>query len=572
MTTFEAKSRPLWSTFMTAFIGLMIILVIGIFAISQQTFTKNMEEIVNIQTDVVNQQIVNNFEVYTNEIINISNQIQTKVSNLDLLVDKTDIEDLLETIIMLHTKYKRITLYSLDGDVLASSEPGLNIGHNILEEEWFIKAQEEQTTHYFSTPIDMELRDKITISKYIPTNKYQQYIVLKMDIDFSDMINIVNKSNLGVEGHISIINDNYEYIYTSKLTTSITDEEELLMFRNTILGNKEIKVKDQEMILIISTITNTPWRIGSYININDSILVRRNFVISTILFSVVFLVLSSLVFYTISKGITRPLNKLKDAMNNIEENEELDFVPVIASYPREVEILSYNYNKMMERIKSLMKRVIKEQDAQRKSELKALQNQINPHFLYNTLDSIVWMVENDENADASKMIMALSKLFKISISGGRNIITVKDELEHARSYLAIQQYRYKDKFTYEINVEDDAILNLDTMKLILQPLIENALYHGINKINDNGKITINVGMEEDLIKFSVADNGYGMTEERIEELYSILDNDDLSDGVGLKNIYQRLKVYYGKQSHLEIKSLADEGTRITIIVPAGDII
>ena len=181
------------------------------------------------------------------------------------------------------------------------------------------------------------------------------------------------------------------------------------------------------------------------------------------------------------------------------------------------------------------------------------------------------MVEDKQNDSAAEMIIALSKLFKISISGGRNIISVEDEINHARSYLFIQKIRYKDNFSYKINIEDKKILELETMKLILQPLIENAIYHGIDKINNTGIITINVGYENNLVKFEVSDNGYGMTEEKIEELYRVLDNDDLSDGVGIKNIYQRLKVYYDKQASLVITSKPDHGTNIKILIPAGDI-
>ncbi|MCR1809067.1 sensor histidine kinase [Haploplasma modicum] len=562
------KSKPLWLIITSTFVLMMTLLVIGIVFISQLTFSRNTNNITKIQAETINEQIVYNFEMYTNDIINISNQIQTLISNENIRVNKDKTLELINTVSYLDPKYEEISIYDLSGNLLVSTNND-SILSDVTKEDWFKEAKLDQTTHFYSRPEYVDGKYKISISKYVPIDKYNEYAILKMYLDFSDLINLADKSNLGNNGHISIINNRYEYIYSSK-TSDYTDETEIELFKTTILGNDTVKVNDLHMYFILSSISNTPWRIGVYLNINDNIQSSRAFLLSTTLFTTIFLVISSLIFYSISIGITRPLNKLKDAMSNIERDEKLDLTKVEITYPKEVEILSNNFNIMINRIDNLMNSVIKEKELQRKSELKALQNQINPHFLYNTLDSIVYMVDNNDNKSATMMILALSKLFKISISGGRNIITVKDEISHAESYLLIQQVRYKDKFTYEINIEDESILELKTMKLILQPLIENALYHGINKITDNGKIYINVSRYNELIKFEVIDNGYGMTEEKIKELYQMMDNDDLSDGVGIKNIYQRLKVYYGKSAKLEITSLADEGTSIIILIPVGD--
>lgn len=549
---------------------MIFILVLGIFTITQLTFTRNTDNIIKIQTESINEQIIYNFEVFTEDIIKISNQIQARLSNIDLNDDTKEVKNLFETINYLDKKYENITLYNLEGvELVWLKENGET---NVLDEDWFYEAVKDPSTYYYSTPNFINNGYKIKISKYIPLNKYQEFAVLKMDLDFSDLINLADKSNLGINGHVSIVNNNYDYVYSSKTSyEDFSNKEEISIFKEVIIGNKRIKIGDQSIYLMINTISNTPWRIGVFININESMIVRSNFIVSTLVLSSIFIVVSSLIYYSISKRISKPLNRLKDAMSNIDQIEKLDLIQVEISYPREVEILTNNFNMMINTIKSLMDSIIREKELQRKSELKALQNQINPHFLYNTLDSIVYMVEDKQNDSAAEMIIALSKLFKISISGGRNIISVEDEINHARSYLFIQKIRYKDNFSYKINIEDKKILELETMKLILQPLIENAIYHGIDKINNTGIITINVGYENNLVKFEVSDNGYGMTEEKIEELYRVLDNDDLSDGVGIKNIYQRLKVYYDKQASLVITSKPDHGTNIKILIPAGDI-
>lgn len=571
MNQFEAKSKPLWVTFTITFISLILMFIVSLISISQIMFTKNMDQIMDIQLDVINKQIVYNFELYTNEIINASNNIQARLANTDLENDNDEATDLLKTMIILDPKYQVLSLFSKNGKVLASSDKDFS-DLDDLGVEWFSNASRDNTTHHFSTPFYEDNKYEIIISKAIPTNKYKDEVVLMMQIDFTSMIELVEKSNLGKNSHISIVNEKYDYVYTSKINSAISNKEEINLFKELILGNSLLKIADEQMMFIISTITNTPWRLGAFINLNSNFAVKQNFITSIIIFSIGFLLISSLLFYFVIKRITRPLIELQNVMSEFKYSDEIIINKLEVSYPKEVEILNNNFNLMMERIDNLMKTVIKEQTEQRKSELKALQNQINPHFLYNTLDSIVYMVENEKNKDAAEMIIALSKLFKISISGGKNIISVKDELEHAKNYLLIQKVRYKDQFSFNINVIDPEILELETMKLILQPLIENALYHGINKMDDSGLITISVSYENDLINFTVKDNGYGMTQDKIDELYFRLNNDNLSDGVGLKNIYQRLKVYYGNRASLNITSEADNGTTITILIPAGDLL
>ena len=164
------------------------------------------------------------------------------------------------------------------------------------------------------------------------------------------------------------------------------------------------------------------------------------------------------------------------------------------------------------------------------------------------------------------MVVALDKLFRISISRGRNIITVKDELEHARSYLLIQSIRYADAFKYEFDI-DPEVVEYTTLKLILQPMIENAIYHGLKNRIDEGYIKISAKLVNTKVVFEISDNGYGMRKEKIEELYENFKNPDLNDGVGLKNIYLRLKIYYGDEADLLIESELDEGTTIKIIIP-----
>ena len=200
----------------------------------------------------------------------------------------------------------------------------------------------------------------------------------------------------------------------------------------------------------------------------------------------------------------------------------------------------------------------------RKAELRALQAQINPHFLYNTLDSIGWMCEEERTREAVEMVNALAKLFRISISKGHEIITVEKELEHARSYLKIEKFRYKEQFSYSFDVEEDC-LKYYCNKITLQPIIENAIYHGLDRMVDEGEIRISVKSRENHLIFVVEDNGIGMTEEQCREILEGTCGD--KTGIGIRNVNNRIKIYFGEEYGIQIYSELDEGTRVTITMP-----
>jgi two-component system sensor histidine kinase YesM len=221
---------------------------------------------------------------------------------------------------------------------------------------------------------------------------------------------------------------------------------------------------------------------------------------------------------------------------------------------------------MVSRIKFLMGQIVLEQEAKRKSEINALQAQINPHFLYNTLDSIVWMAEHEKNGDVITMVTALAKLFRISISKGKNIITVQEELEHVKNYLIIQTKRYKSKFKFEIEAQED-ILNYKTLKLILQPIVENSIYHGIEYMVDEGFIKISVGVIDGKLLFQVRDNGLGMAPETCKYLLVQETKSKSGSGVGVKNVHERIQLSYGKEYGLEIESELEIGTSVRIWLP-----
>ena len=216
-----------------------------------------------------------------------------------------------------------------------------------------------------------------------------------------------------------------------------------------------------------------------------------------------------------------------------------------------------------------MQDIVTEHEEKRKSEFDSLQAQINPHFLYNTLDVIVWQIENEKQSEAVHTVTALARFFRLSLGKGKNIVTVKAEIDHVKNYLMIQHMRFKNKFDYEFEVDED-VLELSSLKLMLQPLVENAIYHGMEFMDGDGLIKISTWREADELYLSVTDNGLGMTEDKVSLVLEGKSNsgNGRGSGIGVKNVNERIKLYFGEDYGLKIDSEPDVGTTIIIYLPA----
>ena len=279
-----------------------------------------------------------------------------------------------------------------------------------------------------------------------------------------------------------------------------------------------------------------------------------------------FLAVIAALFFTSS--IARPVGKLRLLMKKAEEGD-LN-VRFESEYNDEIGQLGNSFNNMINEISNLIEMVYIEQKSKREAELKTLQAQIKPHFLYNTLDTIQWMAQEHGANDIVEIIGALTRLFRIGLSKGKEMITVREELDHIRSYLIIQKARYGDKLEYEINF-DQEILDCSVLKLILQPLVENAIYHGIKERRGVGRIVITAKKMQDSLIFTVSDNGAGITEEKLSEINDMLESRRMhkgsSLGYGIFNINERIKLSFGNDWGLKYSSIRGEGTTVKIKHP-----
>ncbi|WWR17241.1 sensor histidine kinase [Lachnospiraceae bacterium JLR.KK008] len=401
----------------------------------------------------------------------------------------------------------------------------------------------------------------VTISQKMQDREgYERQVF--MDIRFSNIASYIDDVGIGRHGYCFIQDTDGNLVYHpqqqliySGLKEELTDDLRELPDGTYPYAN---------VIYTIRTLENCNWRIVG-VSFVDELITDKMEHIVRICLVLLLLVLSTVVVVGMlfSWLFAEPANRLARAMGEFEKEAE-NFQFAAVSGTREISALSASFGHMVVRIQKLMEQVREEEISLRKTELNALQAQINPHFLYNTLDSIAWMCEEERTKEAVEMVEALAQLFRISISKGHELITLEKEVQHARNYLKIQNYRYKNQFTYHFEVEESCLSYLCN-KITLQPIIENAIYHGIDRMVDEGSISIRICEEAQAIRMTVTDNGVGMTPQQCEEILC-RDAGDRT-GIGIKNVNDRIRIYFGEEYGLCITSELDEGTEVEIRIP-----
>ena len=317
--------------------------------------------------------------------------------------------------------------------------------------------------------------------------------------------------------------------------------------------------------MVYATIPYTEkWKLCTIID-DTKIHSHTQTIITTIVFfGIIITGLSIIVISKQSKKMAKPLELLTENMNQVKKGE---FIPIETNNNiKEFAYLESSYNEMVVKISQLIQEIYKQQNIARQSELRALQSQINPHFLYNSLDTIKWKAQDYEDDKIYSMVESLSNFFRISLSDGNEIITINQELMHTKYYLEILKIRYEDTMDFEIVVEDN-VKNCECLKIIVQPLVENALYHGLKNSIHKGLIKVNAFINDDNIYIEIKDNGIGITSEKLIKINNDLKNKVHIDHYGLYNINERLSVKYNNKFGFKIESEINEGTKITISFP-----
>lgn len=577
----KAEPSGMQSTVMFAIsvISISIMLILGIVmyfrfsVLSRQEITQSTQKLM--------EQAGENLEDYLGSMRQISDAVYYNViKENDLSNQDMDIQRGMNLLYEANRDNLRsIAIYNNYGSLLAA-EPlaSQKEDPDVTRQDWFKQAMGEMENMHFSTPHIQNLFDDGTFRYYwvislsrvveLTNNGDSQLGVLLVDMDYSNISRMMKQINTLNNGQYYYLCDsNGEIIYHMRqiqISDGIGSENSKAAAKYKD-GVYDETFQGERRKVIVNTISYTGWKLVGvipYSTFTHGMVNIRYFIMVLMLLMAMMLVIINRV---VSVRISRPILKLNNSVMEYEAGEKPE---IYMGGPLEIRHLGYSIQRSYEQIETLMKEIVLEQNERRKSELDALQSQINPHFLYNALESITWMVEGERNDDAVFMISQLAKLFRISLSKGRTVISVKDELQHAQSYMNIQKVRYKNAFSIVFDV-DPSIYSYCTVKLILQPILENAIAYGVSSMDDCGEIKVAGRLEDENIIFSVTDNGIGMSKEGVSLI--LTDSKRVhkhGSGVGLVNVNNRIQILFGKEYGLRIESEPDEGTSVSICIPA----
>lgn len=478
-----------------------------------------------------------------------------------------------------------LNIFSYRDDIFGIAILGEN-GQYIVEEEKRIRPIDYRKTYWYREALQRTLSPNIIpphIGSYLFENESDTFITFTVPVK-----NIISTARMGI-----VVLEIKEQILKELLTNRLAeagylfvqynrsgftssderapDSDYLVRLANMKRIEKELLNKNREIVLI-RDLDFSGIKLAAVLSIDE--LTRESNELKMILIIIIIATsaVASITASLLSNIIAKPVKELGSTILKVEQGDldaRVENLP-----PDEFGDLGISFNHMVERIEQLLVEIREEEVKLRKSELRALQAQIHPHFLYNTLDSINWLSRENRNEDVIKLVEALTSLFRIVNSKGDDFIPMASELEHVKSYLTIQKIRYEDSFTYDFDI-DPLVLNVPVIKLILQPIIENAIYHGVKLGGGKGNINIRARKIRDIMLIEISDNGKGMDEKRLQQVKRELDGTHetkASTVYGLKNVHDRIQIYYGQEFGLQIHSEEGNGTVVMYKIPIRETI
>ena len=478
------------------------------------------------------------------------------------------------TILKSRSDIRNIGLIQKDGNRLFNNGGQQKNAYLDLDTQaWYKNAITSNRSVLTSSHVQHVIRGErpwvITVSRGVRnfTGSGNREGVVFIDLNYSAISELCDQNSIGSKGYVFLLDQDGNVVYHPQQQQLYNElqTENIDLVMNTDKETLMDGSGDNAKIYTISRSEKTGWTVVGCTNVaellKDSKKARSIYVLVAAILGVVALVLSNF----IARNITRPLQQLRDSMARVQEGD-FGAAEVEVTSRNEVGSLTRSFNVMTSRIQELMKQNIYEQQQKRKSELKALQSQINPHFLYNTLDSIIWMAEGKKNEEVVVMTASLARLLRQSISNEEEQVPIGQEVEYARSYLTIQKMRYKDKLEFQIQV-DAQIMGVPIIKLVLQPLIENAIYHGLKYKEGKGLLIVRGYREGENAVIQIKDNGAGMDEQTLSHIFEKHKVNYRSNGVGVYNVQKRLQLYYGMDYGITYSSRQGEGTTASIVIP-----
>ena len=469
--------------------------------------------------------------------------------------NESAIREWLETLLKSHPDFVSIRLVTKDGRLITTGmEEEMVTSADMMAQKWY-----QDALVHSNVPIIQSIKNQnnqivISISQEVKSNAGENLGVIRLDVDYHELEKYVKELSLGDNGYAFVIQKDGTLIYhpDSEAFESVDKQMSVQEISNSPMDS----MVSDDFFVHKSPIENSDWilvGVSSFSRFKEDS-VKLLGIVSVV--GVLSLLICMLGIFTLIRYQLLPVKKLGQVMRRVEEGDTT--IRAEQKGAQEFQALAGTFNQMLERIETLMKEEKEQEALTRIYELKALTSQINPHFLYNTLDTIIWMAEFQDHQKVVDITKALSNYFRLSLNAGEEIVTLRQEIEHVRQYLFIQKERYGDKLEYTI-FEPDDIPDIKLPKIVLQPLVENAIYHGIKESERPGKITITVSKRDTFIDICIADNGVGIKE-------NTTSTKELG-GVGIKNIKERLTLFFGEAFSMEIESETNAYTKVYLHLP-----
>lgn len=544
-------------------------------------FSAQLDVTTGEENQMVVEQVNQSLSTYLRDVIRLSDSISYNVvKNADIAQDS-----LAERIRLLYNTYsdyvENIALFGADGSLIATAPPArIREGADVTGRRWFLTALGRTENIHFGSPtvenlfLDVDYTYKwvipLSCAVELTRGKETEMGVLLIDLRYQAISDIFSKVQLSNNGYVYLVDGAGRLVYHPArqriATGQITELDfEVAEHSDGVYSEKKDGVSYS---IIVRGVGYTGWKTVGVVNQPVVSFGGSQGILFLIVIFCAFLELLILMNFYLAKKLTDPVQTLETSVSKLERGLGGS---IHVSGTAETRALGQAVQRLVDQMRKLTDDMLREHAQKQKSELNALQSQINPHFLYNTLDTIVWMIENEREEDAARAVTALARFFRISLSKGRNIIPVRDELEHVRNYLLIQELRYKNKFHYTIEL-DGEVGDFSTIKLVVQPIVENAIYHSMDFMDGgDGLIQIRAAVVDGDLRLCVEDNGLGMTPEVVERLLAGTGEPTVpgrGSGVGLKNVQERIRLYFGARYGVTIESEPDVGTKVTLCMPA----
>ena len=579
---FIGKFSSIQSAIFATVAILVLSAVVIVTGVSMKFTNNSIFENSSEYTHTIIQQMNQNIDSYIDYMENIAYLISSNEDVQDYFFDETvdnegryRILNQFRTILDSRSDIRNVGIISKNGRMLINDgSKSVNQDLDLNTQEWYSKALKSPngpilTSSHVQHIISGERPWVITLSRGIRdrSGSGEKEGVFFIDLNYSAISELCDQNTVGTKGYAFILDAKGNIVYhpqQQQLYNELQTENISLIMdadKDTVLTDTGNNGK----LYSISRSDKTGWTVVDCTNVRELLSKSRQAQSVYVLTAIVLVIVALLFSRFMARSITLPIQKLRDSMKKVQEGD-FSVSDVVVDSRNEIGSLTKSFDVMTHRIHELMEQNVHEQEEKRKSELKALQSQINPHFLSNTLDSIIWMAEGKKNEEVVLMTASLARLLRQSISNEDEVVPIANEVEYARGYLTIQKMRYKDKLEFRIDV-DPSILYIPLIKLVLQPIIENAIYHGLKYKESKGLLIVKGFMKDGNAVLQVIDDGVGMDEETLSHIYDKHKVNYHSNGVGVYNVQKRLKLYYGDDYGITYESEKGKGTTATITIP-----